>query len=138
MKSFFKKAALSAAMSATALVSAAPAMADPYGDSRHRNNGDTAGAAVVGGIIGLTIGALLASAGNKHNRCDGDRRCYRGDNRYYQGAYNDGYYADQRQQGGYYNRDGRYYDPNGNVYEENGRYRNYDNNYDDRQYSGDD
>jgi hypothetical protein len=118
MTPFFKKFALGSALAATALASATPAMADPYGNRRH-NGGDTAGAAVVGGIIGLTIGALLASAGNRHRRCDGDRnddrRCYRGNN----GGYSDGYYGNQYPQGGYYDQNGRYYEQNGRYYDGN-------------------
>ncbi|WP_374281625.1 hypothetical protein [Novosphingobium sp.] len=111
-----KKTVLGTTLLATALASASPAMAN---DSRYRrhDNGDTVGAAVVGGIIGLTIGALIASSGkNKRDRCDDrrhdDRRCYARDNRPYYDGYNGnggGYYNGYPQQGGYYGNDGRYY-----------------------------
>ena len=110
-----KKTMLGTALFATALASATPALADEYRYRRH-GDGDTAGAAVVGGIIGLAIGALIASSGkNKHHRCDGDRdddrRCYR----QYEDGYNNGGYP----QGGYYgNNDGRY--NNGGYYNGNG------------------
>lgn len=107
-----KKTMLGTALFATALASASPAMAD---DHRYRRggDGDTAGAAVVGGIIGLAIGALIASSGKNKHRCDGDRdddrRCYR--------QYRDGY-----NQGGYYNGGG--YPQQGGAYGNDGRYNN--------------
>ncbi|WP_088310676.1 hypothetical protein [Novosphingobium sp. B 225] len=134
-----KKTMLGTALIATALASATPAMAN---DGRYRRggDGDTAGAAVVGGIIGLAIGALIASGGkNKHNRCDGDRyderRCY---NQRYEGAQNGGgYYNGYPQQGGYYSNDGGYYAQNGN-YNNGGRgyYEGRRRRHEDRGYYG--
>lgn len=123
-----KKTLLGSALFATALTSASPALADDYRYRRH-GDGDTAGAAIAGGIVGLAIGVLIASAGKNKHRCDGDRRyedrrCYRrGD-----GAYNDGYYNSYPQQGGYYDNDGRYYGNDGRRYD--------DRRYDDRGYYG--
>ena len=78
-----KKSVFCAAMLATALTSVTPAMAN---DTRYRRhgNGDAVGAAVAGGIIGLAIGALLASGSKDRDRiCDdprrADPRCYRND-----------------------------------------------------------
>ncbi|MFC0588359.1 hypothetical protein ACFFF7_02930 [Novosphingobium aquiterrae] len=138
MTGIFKKSVLAAALAATTLATATPAMADPYGNYRHRGNGDTAGAAILGGIIGLTIGVIAASAGKKHDRCDynrdhdGYRDGYRHDNR---GRYcdRDGRYRDYPQQGGYYGNDprqGGYYDRQGDDYAQRG-YREGD---DDRGY----
>ncbi len=141
MTSFLKKSAIATAMAATALASATPAMADPYRGYRQHNGGDTAAAAVIGGIIGLTIGVIAASGNNKHQRCDGDRnddrRCYRGNNRGYNrgnyGTYNGGYYDNQYPQGGYYDQNGRYYDQNGRYYDGNRRDTNHDERYEDRE-----
>ncbi|MDE2435809.1 MAG: hypothetical protein KGM49_06085 [Sphingomonadales bacterium] len=123
-----KKSVFGAALAATALASATPAMADPYGYHRH-GGGDTAGAAILGGIVGLTIGAIAASASNNHrDRCYNDRdqryrdyyrrdgRCYRDRNGGYYDNYpqQGGYYGNYPQQGGYYGNypaQGGYYDP---------------------------
>lgn len=128
----FKKTLLGSALFATALASASPALADDYRYRRH-GDGDTAGAAIVGGIVGLAIGALIASSGKNKHRCDGDRRyedrrCYRRND----GAYNDGYY-NGNPQGGYYGNDGRYYGNDGRRYDD----RRYDDRrYDERGYYG--
>jgi len=99
------------ALAASALASAAPAMADPYDGYRHHGSGDAAGAAIAGGIIGLALGAIIASSGNHHNYDDDERR-YHARYReqpswngqvYYNGAYKNGYnrYYDQRYRRGY-------------------------------------
>lgn len=62
----FKKITLAAALGATALAIAAPAEAQRYGGYRGRDNGS---AALVAGIAGLAIGAVLAS--NASRRDDG-------------------------------------------------------------------
>jgi hypothetical protein len=120
MLRFAKKATLAIALAATALASATPAMADPYGGYRHHRGGDGTGAAIAGGIIGLALGAIIVSAANSNrNRDHYDRRYdnrYRGQVQYqnqyrgqpsWQGAYNGDPY-DQRYQGGQpgYSRDG--------------------------------
>ncbi|KUR70277.1 hypothetical protein AQZ52_15600 [Novosphingobium fuchskuhlense] len=120
MFTFAKKATLALALGATALASATPAMADPYygggyGSYRHHGRGgDGTGAAIAGGIIGLALGAIIASAANSnHNRDRYDSR-YRGQYQQpyrgqptWQGAQNGDPY-DQRYQGGQpgYSRDG--------------------------------
>lgn len=96
----FKKATLATALAASAFTAASPAMARDYG---YRHNGDSTGAAVAGGIIGLALGAIIASSANNHDRDYDYRR-----NGW---EYRDGYYWDR--QGHRYNRDGRRYDDNG-------------------------
>jgi hypothetical protein len=91
MKTFVKKAGLGLALGATAIgLGAAPAQAQRWHRGYHHyHHGNTAGAAVLGGIVGLGVGAAIASS----NR---DRYYDRG---YYNGGYyNNGYYA----QPGYY------------------------------------
>ncbi len=64
MNGFLKKAGLGAALAATALVAAAPADARGWGGYRgygHRG-GDAGAAALVGGIVGLGVGAAIASS----------------------------------------------------------------------------
>ncbi|QKS01489.1 hypothetical protein F9288_19060 [Sphingomonas sp. CL5.1] len=65
MNGFLKKVGLGAALAATALVSAAPADAQRWGGYRHYGHGyrggDAGAAALVGGIVGLGIGAAIAS-----------------------------------------------------------------------------
>ncbi len=85
MNGLIKKAGLGIALAATALTAAAPADAQRwgrggYGGYRHHNRGgNVAGAAVLGGILGLGVGAVIASNNNR--------------GRYYdRGYYNDGYY----------------------------------------------
>lgn len=89
MTSFLRKSVLATALVASSLASATPAMADPY---YGRRGGDTTGAAIAGGIVGLAIGAIIASSGRREH----DRR------------YRDGYY--DRRDGDVYYRDGRYYE----------------------------
>ena len=91
MNNFVKKAGLGLALGATTIgLGAAPAQAQRWHRGYHHyHHGDTAGAAVLGGIVGLGVGAAIASS----NR---DRYYDRG---YYGGGYyNGGYYA----QPGYY------------------------------------
>jgi hypothetical protein len=108
-----KKAAFATALAATALTSAAPAMAR---DHYHRG-GDRTGTAIGVGIVGLALGAIIASSANRNDR-------YR-DNRY-------------AVEGGYYARDGRYYDRDGRYYDRGDRYDRYDDRgyYDRRGYRG--
>jgi hypothetical protein len=92
--SMFKKATLATVLGATALTAASPAMAQGY-YSGHRNGGDTTGAAIAGGIIGLALGAIVASSVNNRH----DRYADRG------WQWRDGYYWDR--QGRRFDRDGR-------------------------------
>jgi len=76
MKSLLKKAAVGIGLGAAAMaMTAAPAQAQRWHHYHHYHHGDAAGAAILGGIVGLGVGAAIASD-------HGDR--------YY---YNDGYYA---------------------------------------------
>lgn len=107
----FKKATLATVLAATALTAATPAMARPY--DRHRS--DNTGAVVAGGIIGLALGAIIASSVN-------DRR--HDDYRYR--------YADR----GWQWRDGYYWDGDGRRYDRNGRFYDRHDRYDRRGYDG--
>lgn len=85
MKKLFRKAVLAVTLAASALTIAAPAQArDGY--RHHRGGGDGAAIAIGAGIIGLAVGAAIASDRN--------------DDRYY----DRGYYYDSypRYRGGYY------------------------------------
>lgn len=66
MNSFLKKAGLGMALAATALTAAAPADAQRWGGYRghwHRGGGGNAAAgALIGGAIGLGLGAAIASS----------------------------------------------------------------------------
>jgi hypothetical protein len=121
---FIKKATLATVLGATALTAASPAMADPY--YGHRRGGDTTGAAVAGGIIGLALGAIIASsANNNHNRY-ADRGW----------AWRDGYYWDR--QGRRFDHNGRPCDDNDGYYNRRG-YEDYNRRgYDDRGYGRND
>jgi hypothetical protein len=93
----FKKAALASSLAASALTTAAPAMARDYYGYHH--NGDSTGAAIAGGMVGLALGAIIASAASNH---DHDRYRDRG------WQYRDGYYWDR--EGHRYDRDGHSFD----------------------------
>ena len=71
----FRKAVLAGALGAATLTAASPAMADDWRYRRH-GGGDEAGAAVAGGIIGLALGAAIASGSR-------DRGYYYDDDYYY-------------------------------------------------------
>ena len=107
MVSRIKQAALASALAATALGGISPAMAQgypsDYGGYRHRDRGDSTGAAILGGVVGIAIGALIASSGNKnkHNRRHRDGLQYR--------------------DGSYYDRDGRRCDRDGRPYDDGGQ-----------------
>jgi hypothetical protein len=103
----FKKATIAAAVAATALVSASPAMAQNY----RRGGDDTAAIAIGAGIVGLAIGAIVASSNNNRD-FDYRRNGWQ---------YRDGYYWD---------RSGNRYDRQGRRFQDNGYYarRGYGNN----------
>ncbi|WP_380782406.1 hypothetical protein [Sphingomonas sp. R86520] len=82
MNGFLKKAGLGVALAATALTAAAPADAQRWGRGGYgrgyggyHRGGNAAGAAVLGGILGLGVGAAIASSNNRNR-----------------GYYDDGYY----------------------------------------------
>ena len=109
MTTMFKKAALGAALIASATMAAAPAEAR---DRWYGRNHDRTGTAIVAGVAGLAIGAALAS-------------CSRG-NYYDRGYYNSyprGYYYPQ-QSYYYYNSypRGYYYDNYTRRYRDRYRY----------------
>lgn len=101
MTGLIKKTVLGATLAASTLVAVAPAEAQYYrGYRHHRGGGDVAAGAVLGGIVGLGLGAAIASSNNR--------------GRYYdRGYYNDGYYRR-----GYYDDRGYYYDRPRVVYRE--------------------
>ncbi|MCK9542413.1 MAG: hypothetical protein M0R03_10350 [Novosphingobium sp.] len=112
----FRKAALASVLAATALASATPAMARDHWGPRHRGGGGNDAAIAIGaGVVGLAIGALIASASNDKKRDRYDDRQYDGrrhdggayDDRYDEGRYDDRRYDDRR----YDDRQGRGYDP---------------------------
>lgn len=112
----FRKAALGAALVASASLAAAPAEArDRYG--RHRG-GDDAAIAIAAGIAGLAIGAAISSNGRRDRYYDGQYY----DDGYYRGGYYGGNYYNG---GGYYPRSSYNYYPRTNGY----RYDNYDRRY---------
>lgn len=108
MNGMLKKIGLGAVLGATVL-GAVPANAQRWHDGYRHRGGDEAGAALIGGIAGLAIGAAIAS-GNDHDRYVYYReRGYRPDydSYYYRqhGYYpQDGYYAWNYQRNGYYDR----------------------------------
>jgi len=132
MISFAKKATLALALGASALASATPAMADPYGGYRRHRGGDSTGAAIAGGLIGLALGAIIVSASNNNRHRDhADRRYetrYRGQPTW-NGAYNGDPY-DQRYQNGQpgYTRDG-YPQGNDGYYDRRGYRQDQDDTY---------
>ena len=92
MKTFLKKAGLAVGVGAAAVaMTAAPAQAQRWHRYHHyHHHGDAAGAAILGGIVGLGVGAAIAS---DHGRYYND----------------DGYYAPPPPPPGYYGYTG-YYD----------------------------
>lgn len=119
--SIFKKATFATALAATALVTTTPAMARDY----HRGGGDNTAAVAIGaGILGLAVGAIVASSSRNHDRYRDDRY----DDRYADSGYvysSPAYTSDWRYRDGYYwDRDGRRHDR-----DEYYRYRNYDSRY---------
>lgn len=81
MTGMIKKMVLGTALAASTLAAAAPADAQRYRGYRH-GRGDSTGAAILGGLVGLGVGAAIASSANRDRYDD-------------RGYYNDGYYYDQ-------------------------------------------
>lgn len=96
-----KRAGIVAALAVGAMTVGTAAQArDGYYD---RGRGDTTGAAIAGGVIGLALGAAIASSGRDRYYDDG----------YYYGARPRGYYNRGYPRGYYYDRGyprGYYYD----------------------------
>ena len=85
MTGFVKKTVFGGVLAATVLSVAAPAEAQYYRGYRHRGGGDAAAGALIGGIVGLGLGAAIASSNNR--------------DRYY----DRGYYYGPQPRGSYYN-----------------------------------
>ena len=86
MTGLIKKTVLGGALAVSTLVAVAPAEAQYYRDRRH-HRGDATGAAILGGIIGLGVGAAIASSSNRDRYYD---RGYYGPGP--RGYYNNSYY----------------------------------------------
>lgn len=82
-----RKTVMGLALGAAALTASSPAMADGW--RGHRGGGDTTGAAIAGGIVGLAVGAAIASSNDRDYR--DDRYYYREDYPRYRTYY---YYRD--------------------------------------------
>ena len=96
MNGLLKKVGLGVVLAATVLTAAAPADAQRYRRYGRGGGGDVAAGALLGGIVGLGVGAAIAN-GNRGRYYD-DRRYYDG---YYYNApppviYRDRYYAPPR------------------------------------------
>ena len=96
MNGLMKKAGLGIALAATALTAAAPADAQRWGRYRHYDRGNGTSNALLGGIVGLGIGAAIASSANRNRYYDRGyyydappRVVYR--DRYYDRGYYDDY-----------------------------------------------
>ena len=107
--SILKKSAIAATLAATALATTTPAMARDY----HRDNNNTAAVAIGAGIIGLAVGAIVASS-NDHN---------------------DRYESRYQVRDGWYYRDGYYYNRSGARYDRADWQRRYGDRYDNRGYN---
>ena len=80
MTNLMKKAGLGIALAVTTLAVAAPADAQRWRGRHYDRGGDVAAGAIVGGIVGLGIGAAIASNNNRGGYYDG-------------GYYDRGYYG---------------------------------------------
>ena len=100
MRSFIGKSIAGLALASTVALTAAPADAQYY--RRHHHHGDDAAWAVGAGILGLGVGAAIASSNRSRYYNNG----YYGD-RYYNNGYSGGYY-DRGYYGDSYYRDPYY------------------------------
>lgn len=119
MNGLIKKAGLGVAMAATALTVAAPAEAQRWRGRHYNRGGDVATGALLGGIVGLGVGAAIASSNRDRYYDRGyyydapPRVVYREryvvpPRAYRRGYAPRGYYAPRYEAPGYYGRD--YYD----------------------------
>ena len=82
MANIVKKAVLGATLAATALTAAAPAEAQRWRRYDRGRGGDVAAGAVIGGLVGLGVGAAIASANRDRFYDRRFRRGWRGDRFY--------------------------------------------------------
>ena len=97
-------AAVAALTLGGAVAATAPAEARPYGHRyhhRHNDNDNDAGVAIAAGVVGLALGAALASDSRRGGYYSYDRGYYGGG--YYSRPYRGGYYG-RPYYGGYYSR----------------------------------
>ncbi|HEY1146835.1 MAG TPA: hypothetical protein VGE84_10895 [Allosphingosinicella sp.] len=100
MNGAIKKGIGALMLAATVGAAVTPADAQQFRHFRHhRHHGSDAGLAIGLGIIGLGIGAAIASSGRRYDRYYGDP--YYGDG-YYRGDYGRGYYDRGYYDRGYY------------------------------------
>jgi len=78
MSNFLTKAGLSVALAATTLAVAAPAEAQRWRGRGYDRGGDVATGAIIGGLVGLGVGAAIASDNRRgfYNRGFYDRGFY--------------------------------------------------------------
>ena len=88
MNGFLMKAGLGTALAASALATATPATAQRWGH-RHDRGSDVAAGALIGGVVGLGLGAAIASS-NRGPYYDYPPR-YRGYRGYYPQPYYNAY-----------------------------------------------
>ncbi len=99
MMNLFRKTILSLALGAATLTTASPALADGWRGRHHGGGGDDAAIAIGAGVVGLALGAAIASSGRDDRRYDGDYY-YEGDYPRYRQYY---YYREgPRYRGSYY------------------------------------
>ncbi len=87
MNGFLMKAGLGTALAASALATAAPAQAQRWHHRGYDRGGDVAAGALIGGVVGLGLGAAIASS---------NRGPYYGYNGYRGGYYPRPYYNNYR------------------------------------------
>ena len=89
MNGILKKVGLGTAMAATALAAAAPADAQRWRGRGYNRGNDVAAGALIGGVIGLGLGAAIASSnrGPYRGGYGYDGYGYNGFNGYYRGGW---------------------------------------------------
>ena len=119
----FKKLTTAAIAGVVTLTVAAPAEARDRYYRHHRGGGDDAAIAIGAGVIGLALGAAIAS-GNRNDRDYYDDRYYYPRQNYYE-SYPQQYYAYPQQ---YYRQD--YYQSYPRGYNNNRRWKKHHNRHD--------